>query len=283
MSQQSVVTPKRPTGRSFNPASIALAACGIAVLTFLALPILIVVPMSFSSAESLRFPPPGFSLRWYASFFNDPQWLEAAINSLVIGITSSTIALVLGTMAAYGLVRGLFQGRRIIEANFVAPMVLPPVIIAVALYIFYARLGILGSYWALIAAHAVLATPYVVLLMSLAIQAFDIRIEQVAMTLGASKAQMMLRVLLPNLLPNAAAAWLFAFVISFDEVVVTLFVSGTHLTVPKRMFNQLVLQINPTITAIATLLILFSLTAVLLGSWLARGSSLVPAKHNDEP
>jgi ABC-type spermidine/putrescine transport system permease subunit II len=268
-------------GRAFTPSSIALATCGIGVLAFLALPILIVVPMSFSSAESLRFPPPGFSLRWYVSFFGDPQWLEAATNSLVIGVTSSTIALALGTMAAYGLVRGGFRGRRLVEANFIAPMVLPPVIVAVALYIFYARLGILGSYLALIAAHAVLAVPYVVLLMSLAIQAFDIRIEQVAMTLGASRAQMMLRVLLPNLLPNAAAAWLFAFVISFDEVVVTLFVSGTHLTVPKRMFNQLVLQINPTITAIATLLILFSLTAVAIGSWLARGSTLMPGRSDD--
>jgi ABC-type spermidine/putrescine transport system permease subunit II len=258
-----------------RPAAAALATVGTLVLVFLALPIIIVVPMSFSSAESLRFPPPGFSLRWYEAFFSDPQWLEAAINSLVIGVTSSTIALALGTVAAYGLVRGSFIGRRALEANFIAPMVLPPVIVAVALYIFFAKLGILGAYWAIIAAHAVLATPYVVLLMSLAIQAFDIRIEQVAMTLGASRAQMLTRVLLPNLLPNAAAAWLFAFVISFDEVVVTLFVSGTHLTVPKRMFNQLVLQINPTITAIATLLIAFSLIAVALGAWLTRGSSLI--------
>lgn len=259
-------------GRSLSLSGMALSTVGVAVLLFLALPILIVVPMSFSSAESLRFPPPGISLRWYTSFFSDPQWLDAAINSLVIGVSSSSIALALGTMAAYGLVRGAFPGRRLLEANFIAPIVLAPVVTAVALYIFFARLGILGNYVALIAAHTVLTTPFVVLLMSLAIQAFDIRIEQVAMTLGASKTQVLLRVLLPNLLPNAAAAWLFAFVISFDEVVVTLFVSGTHLTIPKRMFNQLVLQINPTITAIATLLIVFSVIAVAIGAWLFRDS-----------
>lgn len=253
-------------------ARIALATAGVAALLFLALPIIIVVPMSFSSAESLRFPPPGFSLRWYASFFGDPQWIEVGINSLVIAVSSSTIALVLGTIAAYGLVRGDFRGRALMESNFIAPMVLPPVIVAVALYIFFAKLGILGNYAALIGAHAIIAAPYVVLLMSLAIRAFDIRIEQVALTLGASRAQMMVRILMPNLVPNAAAAWLFAFVISFDEVVVTLFVSGTHLTIPKRMFNQLVLQINPTITAIATLLIGFSVVAVALAAWLMRGS-----------
>lgn len=254
---------------------IALATVGLAVLLFLALPIIIVVPMSFSSAESLRFPPPGLSFRWYQSFFGDPQWVEAGINSVIIGVSSSTIALVLGTIAAYGLVRGDFRGRAVLESNFIAPMVLPPVIVAVALYIFFAKLGILGNYLALIGAHAVLATPYVVLLMSLAIRAFDIRIEQVALTLGATRVQMLSRVLLPNIVPSAAAAWLFAFVISFDEVVVTLFVSGTHMTIPKRMFNQLVLQIDPTITAIATLLIGFSIVAVALAAWLTRGSSSV--------
>lgn len=254
-------------------ARITLPTVSLMALFFLALPIIIVVPMSFSSSESLRFPPPGFSLRWYQSFFGDSQWVEAGINSIVIGVSSSTIALVLGTLAAYGLVRGAFRGRGFLESNFIAPMVLPPIIVAVALYIFFARLGILGNYVALIAAHAVLSTPYVVLLMMLAIRAFDERIEQVALSLGASHLQMLTRVLLPNLVPNAAAAWLFAFVISFDEVVVTMFVSGTHMTIPKRMFNQLVLQINPTITAIATLLIGFSIVAVALAAWMTRGSN----------
>jgi len=260
---------------------LPLAVVGTLVLLFLALPIIVVVPMSFSSAESLRFPPPGLSLRWYEAFFGDPLWLEAALNSLIIGVSSSTLALGLGTLAAYGIVRGTFRGRNALETNFIAPMILPPVIIAVALYIFYARIGILGNYLALIAAHVVIAAPYVVLLMTLAIRSFDLRVEQVALTLGASRWQMMTRVLMPNLMPNAAAAWLFAFVISFDEVVVTLFVSGPHLTVPKRMFNQLVLQINPTITAIATILIGFSLVAVALAAWLNRGSGFVPKAEGD--
>ena len=152
-------------------ARYALALCGGAVLLFLCLPIAVVVPMSFSSASSLEFPPPGFSLRWYHSFFGDPRWLRAAGNSALVALASSAAALVLGSIAAYGLVRGSFRGRALLEGNFVAPLILPPVITAVALYIFFARIGLLGTLPGLIVAHTVLTVPYVVLLMTVAIRA----------------------------------------------------------------------------------------------------------------
>lgn len=239
-----------------------LTLTGGTVLLFLCLPIAIVVPMSFSSASSLEFPPPGFSWRWYESFFGDPRWLDAAYNSLLIAAVSSLLALVLGCAAAYGLVRGKFRGRALYESNFVAPLIVPPVITAVALYIFFSKIGLLGTLYGVILSHVVLGVPYVVLVMAVAIRTFDVRIEQVAYTLGASSWQMFSRVLLPNLLPSLFAAWLFAFIISFDEVIVTLFLSGSYETIPKRMFNELVLQVNPTITAIATLLIGFSTISV---------------------
>jgi len=162
----------------------ALALFAGAVLLFLCLPIAVVVPMSFSSASSLAFPPPGFSLRWYQSFFGDPRWLRAAGNSALVAFASSAAALALGSIAAYGLVRGTFRGRAILEGNFVASLILPPVIAAVALYIFFARIGLLGTLPGLIVAHTVLTVPYVVLLMSVAIRSFDVRIEQVAYSLG---------------------------------------------------------------------------------------------------
>jgi putative spermidine/putrescine transport system permease protein len=239
-----------------------LALFGGVVILFLCVPIAIVVPMSFSSASSLQFPPPGFSLRWYEAFFGDPRWLLAARNSFLIALVSSTLALVLGSVAAYGLVRGSFRGRALLEGNFIAPLILPPVITAVALYIFFARIGLLGTMPGLILAHTVLAVPYVVLLMAVAIRSFDVRIEQVAYSLGASWFTMFRRVLLPNLLPSVFAAWIFAFIISFDEVIVTLFLAGAYDTIPKRMFNELILQVNPTITAIATLLIALSTVTI---------------------
>jgi putative spermidine/putrescine transport system permease protein len=247
-----------------------LALVGGSILLFLCLPIAIVVPMSFSSASSLEFPPPGFSWRWYAAFFGDPRWLAAARNSIAIAVLASSAALVLGGLAAYGLVRGTFKGRPLVEGNIMAPLILPQIITAVALYIAFARVGLLGTFMGLVIGHIILAVPYVVLVLMVAIRGFDRRIEQVALSLGASRATMLRRVLLPNLLPSAAAAWIFAFIISFDEVIVTLFLAGAWETVPKRMFNELVLQVNPTITAIATLLIATSILTVGAIAWLMR-------------
>jgi putative spermidine/putrescine transport system permease protein len=252
-----------------------LALFGGAVLLFLCLPIAVVVPMSFSSASSLAFPPPGFSLRWYHSFFGDPRWLRAAANSGLVALASSVGALVLGSIAAYGLVRGSFRGRALLEGNFVVPLILPPVITAVALYIFFARIGLLGTILGLIVAHTILTVPYVVLLMSVAIRQFDVRIEQVAYSLGASWFRMFRSVLLPNLLPSVAAAWIFAFIISFDEVIVTIFLAGAYDTIPKRMFNELILQVNPTITAIATLLIALSVITIGIVAWLMRRTGVL--------
>jgi ABC-type spermidine/putrescine transport system permease subunit II len=252
-----------------------LALFAGAVLLFLCLPIAVVVPMSFSSASSLEFPPPGLSLRWYEAFFGDPRWLRAAGISALVALASSALALALGSVAAYGLVRGTFRGRALLEGNFVAPLILPPVITAVALYIFFAKLGLLGTLAGLILAHTVLTVPYVVLLMTVAIRQFDLRIEQVAISLGASWFRMFRSVLLPNLWPSVAAAWIFAFIISFDEVIVTIFLAGAYDTIPKRMFNELILQVNPTITAIATLLIALSVVTIALLAWLMRRAGIL--------
>jgi ABC-type spermidine/putrescine transport system permease subunit II len=273
---------ERQTGRSLDVADrprregragrLALAATSVLVLLFLCLPIAIVIPMSFSSANSLEFPPAGFSLRWYHAFLGDPRWVMALQNSVVIAAVSSTLALLLGTLAAYGLVRGRFLGRSLVEGVFIAPLVIPSVIIAIALYIFFAQIGLLGSMAGLIIGHTVLGVPYVVLVMSVAIRSFDPRIEQVAYSLGASTSTMFRRVLLPNLMPSVFASWIFAFITSFDEVIITHFIAGRHDTVPKRMFNELVLQVNPTITAIATLLIAVSALAIgLIALLLRRG------------
>ena len=264
-----------PPARQGRIARYLLALFGGAVLLFLCLPIAVVVPMSFSSASSLEFPPPGLSLRWYASFFGDPRWLRAAQNSLIVALAASVLAVALGSVAAYGLVRGRFRGRAVLEGNFILPLILPPVITAVALYIFFARIGLLGTIAGLIVAHTILTVPYVVLLMSVAIRQFDVRIEQVAYSLGASWFRMFRSVLLPNLLPSVLAAWIFAFIISFDEVIVTLFLAGAYDTIPKRMFNELILQVNPTITAIATLLILLSVITIGIVAWLMRRAGVL--------
>jgi len=274
MAARTLVAPNGGTVGSRGPGAW-LGIASILVLAFLCLPVIIVVTMSFSSAKSLEFPPPGLSLRWYGTFFGDSRWLDAGTNSVLLAGLASTIALLLGTVASYALLRGRFPGRRLVEANFMAPIIVPSIITAVSLFIAFARTGVRGTFGALVLAHTILVVPYVVLIMRVAIKSFDERIEQVAFTLGASKLRVLWSVVLPNLVPSAIAAWIFAFIISFDEVVVTLFLSGTYMTIPKRMFNELIMQINPTITAIATILIGINTLAVyLLVLFMRRGGIL---------
>ena len=274
MAARALVAPSGGTVGSRGPGAW-LSVVSILVLAFLCLPVIIVVAMSFSSAKSLEFPPPGLSLRWYGTFFGDSRWLDAGTNSVLLAGLASTIALLLGTVASYALLRGRFPGRRLIEANFMAPIIIPSIITAVSLFIAFAKTGVRGTFGALVLAHTILVVPYVVLIMRVAIKSFDERIEQVAFTLGASKLRVLWSVVLPNLVPSAVAAWIFAFIISFDEVVVTLFLSGTYMTIPKRMFNELIMQINPTITAIATILIGINTLAVyLLVLFMRRGGIL---------
>ena len=239
-----------------------LAAVGIFGLVFLTVPILIVIPMSFSPARALTFPPPGFSLRWYQAFFGDPRWMDAMWTSTIVAVLSSIAALVLGSLAAYGLRRGRFAGRDWAEGNFMAPLIVPTIIVAIALYLGLAKVGLLGSFVGLLTAHTVLNVPLVMMVLGVAIRSFDQRIEQVAWSLGASWSYTMRKVVLPNLAPSVFAAWVFAFIGSFDEVIVTSFVAGKYDTVPKKMFNELILEVNPTITAVATLLIVLTVLAL---------------------
>jgi putative spermidine/putrescine transport system permease protein len=255
----------------------ALAATGIFGLVFLTVPLLIVIPMSFSSARALTFPPPSFSLRWYQAFFGDPRWMEAMWTSTAVAVLSSIAALVLGSLAAYGLRRGSFAGRDWAEGNFMAPLIVPTIIAAIALYLGLARVGLLGSFIGLVVAHTVLNVPLVIMVMGVAIRAFDPRIEQVAWSLGASWWHTVRKVVLPNLAPSVFAAWIFAFIGSFDEVIVTSFIAGRYETVPKKMFNELILEVNPTITAVATLLIAFTVLALALVAFiLGRAGKLKP-------
>jgi putative spermidine/putrescine transport system permease protein len=240
----------------------ALAAVGVFGLVFLTVPLLIVIPMSFSSARALTFPPPSLSLRWYEAFFGDPRWMEAMWTSTAVALLSSAAALVLGGLAAYGLRRGTFAGRDWAEGNFMAPLIVPTIIVSIALYLGLARVGLLGSLVGLVAAHTVLNVPLVMMVMGVAIREFDLRIEQVAWSLGASWRYTVAKVVLPNLAPSVFAAWIFAFIGSFDEVIVTSFIAGKYDTVPKKMFNELILEVNPTITAVATLLIGLTILAL---------------------
>src|SRR5260370_24073313 len=233
----------------------APAGGGIFGLVFRAGPVLIVGPLSFPSARAVTFPPPGFSLRWYEAFFGDPRWVDARWSWAALAALSSVAALVLGSLAAYGLRRGSFAGRDWAEGNFMAPLIVPTIIAAIALYLGLAKVGLLGSFIGLVTAHTVLNVPLVMMVMGVAIREFDLRIEQVAWSLGASWSYTVAKVVLPNLAPSVFAAWTFAFIGRFREAIVTSFIAGRYETGPNQMFNELILEVNPTLTPVPTLLI----------------------------
>ncbi|MDQ0471057.1 ABC transporter permease [Labrys wisconsinensis] len=267
-----------------RPRATRLVSRGLAVLfalvvAFLCGPAAIVVSMSFSSASSLQFPPPGLSLRWYAAFLTDPGWLAAVRTSFAVAFVASVGALIVGSLGAYGLVRGSFRGRSTMAFNAIAPLMVPHIVLAIALYILFARTGLLGTLTGLMIAHTVLAVPYVVLVMTAALRAFDVRLEQAAYTLGASWRVFVWRILLPNLLPSLAIAWIFAFATSFDEVTVTVFLAGPYETVPKRMFSELMVEVDPIITVVASLTIALSLIGIAAMAPVARRLGMLPLGH----
>jgi putative spermidine/putrescine transport system permease protein len=235
------------------------------------LPILVVVIMSFSSEEFFAFPPPGFSLRWYAAFFGSPAWLGATARSFEVGLATVLIATPLGVLGSFGLVRGRFPGRRLLTLLVSSPLVVPSIVVAVAFYFFFAKVGLIGSLWAVISAHTALTVPLVVVTVSSALTTFDLDQERAAANLGADRWRTFWFVTRPQIQPAILNGALFAFLMSFDELLVALFVSGVNTqTLPVRMWGTLQDRLDPIIAAISTLLILLSAVLIFGTQLIAR-------------
>lgn len=229
------------------------------VLAFLVLPILIMVPISFTSGNLLAFPLPGLSFRWYESLVEKPIWLTAARNSLMIGLASASLATALGTMAALGLARSQFPFKSLVMALILSPILIPIVITAVGIYFAFAAVGLSGTYAGLVLAHTALAVPFVVVTVVAALENFDFNLVRAARVLGATPWTAFRRVTLPIIFPGVISGALFAFVTSFDEIVVTLFLAAPdQRTLPRQIFSGVREYVSPGIAAVATLLVVLS-------------------------
>jgi ABC-type spermidine/putrescine transport system permease subunit II len=245
--------------------------CGLA-LFFLCAPIAIVVVVSFNATEFIQFPPRGWSLRWYENYFSSRQWVEPTLLSLRVATVTMLLSTVLGTAAAIGLTRGRFRGRRALEFFFVSPMVVPTIVLAIGLYLLFARFKIVGQPLVLYLAHTVVAAPLVIVIVSAALKTTDPAIELAARSLGAGYLRTLWHVTLPAILPAVISGAAFAFLVSFDEVVLAIFLGGpTTTTLPKRMWESVRYEIDPTLTAISTLLVLVPI-AILAGVEVVRRS-----------
>jgi putative spermidine/putrescine transport system permease protein len=234
----------------------ALYAVAGLTLLFLVLPVFVVVPLGFSASSYLHFPPEGFSLQWYARYFGSPAWTHATVLSVEIAAATTALALLLGVPAAFGLVRVRFRGKGAVLTLFMAPIIVPYIITAIAVYFLFARLGLVGSPVSLLLAHTLLAFPKVVVIVAAGLKGFDRTLERASMSLGAGPATTVYRVTYPVIRPAVVTAALFAFLTSFDELILTMFIAGpSSATLPKRMWDAVRLEIDPTIAAASSLLI----------------------------
>lgn len=242
---------------------LLLAGFATLVFVFLMLPLLVVFPISVSSASYMQFPPPGFSWQWYERYFNDPSWIEATIRSFKVAAVCTVLAMSLGVPLAFLLVRSRRRGVWVLDRLAAAPIIVPTIILSIGLYSIFARLQLIGEWYGVAIAHTVLALPFVVILVGAGLRGFDEAQEQAAMGLGASWPVAVWRITLPQLRPSLISAGFLAFISSFDELVVAMFLSGAAMTLPKKMFDNIMMEIDPTIAAVSVTQIL--LVGICLG------------------
>ncbi|MBP1845658.1 mannopine transport system permease protein [Rhizobium petrolearium] len=255
---------------SIDKGSLALGTYVYAVLAFIVIPLVIVIPMSFGQNDYLEFPPKGFTLRWYAEYFSSRQWWSATSLSVEVAFLTAICASVIGTAATYAMVRGRGRLATLFQILLIGPIIVPHIALAVGLYLFFQTIGLSGTVPGFVLAHTVLALPFVVFTTTAALGKVDASLEAAAMSCGASRFSAFRLVTLPLILPNVVSGALFAFIISFDEPVVSFFLSGVrYKTLPRRMFEDIEQNLTPIIPAIATLLIVLSIV-VLLGAHLMR-------------
>ena len=239
--------------------------CGL-IFFFLIFPIMVIIPLSFNAEDfftftkaMLEFDPAGYSLKHYVDFFTNPDWQQALTNSVQIAPVATLLATGFGTLAAVGLSQSHVPFRSAIMAILISPMIVPLIISAAGMYFFYSRIGLQGNYWGVVLAHAALGTPFVIITVTATLVGFDRSLVRAAANMGANPLTTFFKVQMPLILPGVISGALFAFITSFDEVVVVLFVgSASQKTLPWQMFIGLREQISPTILALAALLVLVS-------------------------
>ena len=238
---------------------------GWAVVMFLVLPITVVVPVSLTDQRFLSLPREHLSLQYYVKLFTSEAWLSSIGQSLVIAVAATALAVTAGTLAAIGCWRVNSRATEAVRVLMLVPLIVPTIVYALGIYRLWIALGMLDSYTGVILAHGVTAIPYVVITVSTALANFDARLEQAARNLGASVGQALRRVILPNILPGVVSGAIFAFIHSWDELVIVLFIaSRTIFTLPRRIWDGINDNIDPTMAAVAVVLILITLALLAL-------------------
>jgi putative spermidine/putrescine transport system permease protein len=253
-------------------ARLWLYVVAVLVMVWLVIPTLLVIPMSFSASQYLEFPPREWSVRWYKSYFNSTAWMQATVTSLKAGVLTALLATPLATMAAYGLHVSRLRHANLLLMLLLTPMVVPVILIGIGVFYAYVKLKLVNSMLGLVLAHSMLAVPVVMLVVASALKTFDMDQELVARSLGASRLRAFWMVTLPQIKFSVVTGAVLAFLTSFDEIIVSLFVSGgDNSTLTRNMFNALRDQVDPTIAAISTLIVLATTVLLVITQYVGRG------------
>ncbi|WP_340108257.1 ABC transporter permease [Pikeienuella sp. HZG-20] len=245
--------------------SIFLRVYAYLIAAFMLAPLVLIVWMSFTPREFFVLPTSEFSLRWYRQIFEHSGFMDAFMLSVRLALISSIIATTLSFFAAYALVRFTFTGKRVLDAYFMSPLLIPAVVLGIAMLQFLNGVGLYNTFVSLVATHVVVITPFAIRAIDAALRDVPKELEWAAMNLGASRVRALWRVTLPLSLRGVAAGFIFAFIMSFDEVTVTIFMTGpSYQTLPLRIYNYLSDQVDPTVAAVSSLLILLSLALILI-------------------
>lgn len=246
---------------------IGIFCAGVAL--WLVAPTLVIVPISFAEKKSLAFPPDGFSLQWYANILNSPDWSGSIVSSLKIAAIVAVVATVIGTLAAIGLARMKAGPGGILRAILITPMIVPGVVLAIGIYAVYLDHQMVGTLVGYVLAHSMLAIPFVIIAVGASLAVFDTRLETAAASLGASRITAFFTVTLPLIAPGILSGLLFAFVTSFDEVIVALFINSPTLkTLPVQIFASMTRDSDPTVAAVGTLIFVLTSFTIAVGLWL---------------
>ncbi|NVP58227.1 ABC transporter permease subunit [Mycoplana rhizolycopersici] len=243
------------------------------MFAFLMLPTLVVLPIGFTSSQFLEFPPPGYGLDWFRTYFTSDLWISATIRSFGVAFATAIVATAIGGFAALALARSNSRWRGLIFALFLAPMIVPRIVIAVGLFYLFAQMGLVATDLGLVIGHTVLALPFAFVAIAAVLKSYDWRLDQAAATLGANRFQALRFVTVPLIKSGLTAAFLFAFITSFDELTVAIFVSGgVKTTLPKQMWDDMILQLNPTLAAVSVVVFIVVTTLLLAAERLRRSS-----------
>ena len=249
---------------SFQRVLLGLFCLLVAVL--LLAPTLVVIPMSFNGNKSLAFPPVGFSWQWYDNFFTNPDWTTSFTNSLMIALIVAVVATVVGTLAAFGVSRAAARTGGLLRALLITPMVVPGVVLAIGIYAVYLDTHLVGTVTGFVLAHTMLAIPFVLIAVQASLEVFDRRLETAAASLGAGRLTVFRTVTLPLILPGVLSGALFAYITSFDEIIVALFITSPYLkTLPVQIYSSITRDADPTVAAVGTLLFLATSLIIIAG------------------